>query len=295
MEYMVLPKPVLKLLFIMEIEYLEPYKSGEILTRSLKGGFFKGKCISGKILEGGIEHCIKATDGLIIDGKYTMKTDDGEVFSLKIKGRENDGEKKLHIFFEIAKKKYKWLNEKIIMSKTIRTYNNKNILEVYSLEYGLDEQSECLQLMNFEYLYHMNVKCPKIMLSRKTNRGVSFGIPIKDGRVEGKYMNGEVEAIRMDRDCTRQMPSYVNKRYIIKTDGGAIISLFTEGIAKISAFKSIQYFIFRKKTNPFKYFCQHVFFETDDERYKWLNQEIAFAIISVDSKINVCYDVYILN
>lgn len=86
----------------------------------------------------------------------------------------------------------------------------------------------------------------------------------------------------------------LDARYLLKTDDGAFISLNTAGTMTMET-DILENMMAEDYTDPSSYyFREHLFFETGDVRYQWLNSIIAFAVMGITENGNVCYDAYIV-
>ncbi len=102
---------------------------GNLVICPIKGGYFEGEKIRGKILNFGADWNLMYTNNLdIIDTRYLLQTDDGAAISLTTNGRavidpelDQAMEKgryvdpnlyyfRQHLFFETGAEKYKWMN-----------------------------------------------------------------------------------------------------------------------------------------------------------------------------------------
>ena len=130
----ILPEINIEKLFYLEAELHPDIKIGDVGRGNLvicpiKGGFFIGEKLKGQILNFGADWNLMYRNNLdIVDTRYILKTEDGELISLTTKGfaliePELDraierGEYvdpksyyfKQHLFFETGSKKYQWLN-----------------------------------------------------------------------------------------------------------------------------------------------------------------------------------------
>lgn len=150
----------------------------------------------------------------------------------------------------------------------------------------------------FEHLYYVEVECADNISVGKVTDGWLLIIPILGGRFEGAKIKGTIMPVGADWNTmflgikSRLRPS---TRYVLKTDDGAIISLFTEARMKISTLKLLKLMITRKRIDTSKYyFRQHLYFTTGDSRYAWLNTAVAFAVIGMGDNMKVCYNAYML-
>lgn len=102
---------------------------GNLLICPIKGGFFEGERLRGEILDFGADWNLMYANNInIIDTRYLLKTDDGEMISLTTKGKaiiEPESDRAIergefvdpksyyfrqHLFFETGSEKYNWLN-----------------------------------------------------------------------------------------------------------------------------------------------------------------------------------------
>ena len=91
-----------------------------------------------------------------------------------------------------------------------------------------------------------------------------------------------------------RLRSHVSTRYVLQTDDGAIISLFTDGRTYGGVAAMMKMMVTRKADPEKLYFRQHLYFYTGDPRYTWLNHAVAFAVIGMGPQFRVCYDAYML-
>ncbi len=66
--------------------------------------------MKGEIAAGGADWKTTEQGVIRLDGKYILKTDDGAVFSMHMKGWEIDSAVKAHLFFTTGDERYTWLN-----------------------------------------------------------------------------------------------------------------------------------------------------------------------------------------
>lgn len=153
----------------------------------------------------------------------------------------------------------------------------------------------------FEHLYYIEVDVGAPLHVGRVNGGKDMIIPITGGRFEGERMSGSVLPIGADWNTMRPLRpgvrSRVSTRYVLKTDDGAVISLFTEGRARFGAKMVLDAIRKGRRRDPDAtayYFRQHLFFKTGDPRYAWLNTAVAFAVIGMNKDRKICYDAYTL-
>lgn len=86
----------------------------------------------------------------------------------------------------------------------------------------------------------------------------------------------------------------ISTRYVLKTDDGAIISLFTDGVARIPVELYVK-ILSGESVDPAQYyFKQHLFFNTAAAKYQWLNAIIAFGVVGIKPTGEICYDAYMV-
>lgn len=144
------------------------------------------------------------------------------------------------------------------------------------------------------HLYYIEVEVEKGIPVGRIPEGSAGVVPILGGRFEGERMRGEILHLGADWNSARPGPSVrISTRYVLKTDDGAVISLFTDGRG-VFGLKAIPGFLAGKPDPSAIYFRQHLVFRTGDQRYAWLNDAPAFAVVGLDAKRRVCYDAYMI-
>ncbi len=148
-----------------------------------------------------------------------------------------------------------------------------------------------------EFLYRIYVDCDAPVEIGDSGSGLLKIIPISGGRFEGPRIRGTVVPFGADwnttfpKDPTRKS---IDTRYLLKTDDGALISLFTKGYVRQSA-EVMAERVARRPVDPSRYyFKQHLFFETASEKYDWLNSVVAFGTVISKKTPGVIYDAYIV-
>lgn len=145
----------------------------------------------------------------------------------------------------------------------------------------------------YEHLYYIEVEVEKPIKCGKLPEGKFLTIPITGGRFEGDKLKGSIMKMGADWNTLNGGKSHVSTRYVLKTDDGAFISLFTDGHMKMSLSGGLS--MMSGKPDPSKYyFRQHLMFKTGAPQYSWLNDRLAFAVIGMASEMRICYDAYII-
>ncbi len=139
--------------------------------------------------------------------------------------------------------------------------------------------------MNAKKLYYTECACPALALPvGLKGLGVQVVIPIEDGPCEGDVINGNITPLGADWNTIHFLgiTSDVFARYQITTDDGAKIDLFTDGRMKVK-WKDVPKNLLHLKhyLSDYLYFREFLYFHTDDERYKWLEDTPCFAMISM--------------
>jgi Protein of unknown function (DUF3237) len=160
----------------------------------------------------------------------------------------------------------------------------------------MDESRLQLPKPEVEHLYYVEVDIETMLPVGKLPEGTYRIIPITGGRFQGERMKGTIRRIGADWNTTRgkgTVYSHVTTRYVLETDDGVTISLFTDGRARYGLDAMVG--MIKRNPDPNKiYFRQHLFFRTGDERYAWLNDRICFAVVCLNKNMKVCYDAYML-
>ena len=144
-----------------------------------------------------------------------------------------------------------------------------------------------------EHIYYIEVEVEKPIKCGKLPEGKYMTIPITGGHFEGKKLKGTVMPVGADWNTISSGRSHVSTRYVLKTDDGALISLFTDGYMRMTLKGGLS--MAAGKPDPSKYyFRQHLVFKTGSEKYCWLNDRIAFAVIGMTNDMKICYDAYIV-
>ncbi len=150
-----------------------------------------------------------------------------------------------------------------------------------------------------EFLYRIVVHCDSPIDVGNTGGKDRRIIPITGGRFEGPHFNGAVLPLGADWNSSDTYDPgirTVDTRYVLKTDDGAVISLSTRGFCQRSP-EIVEKRAAGEVIDPASYyFSQHLFFETGDKRYSWLNGVVAFGIVMSKFKggPGVIYDAYYL-
>ena len=156
--------------------------------------------------------------------------------------------------------------------------------------------NKTLPIPEVEHLYFIEVEVEQMLSVGRFSDGSHRIIPITGGRFDGEKMKGTVRPVGADWNVGRGMLtqySHVTTRYILVTDDGAVISLFTDGRSEFGIDAMIG--IMSRKPDPEKVkFRQHLFFKTGDERYRWLNDKVCFAVVCMNKDFKLCYDAYMV-
>ena len=153
------PKPKMTPVARFSVDLIAPIwelgKTSELGRRRIipiTGGSFKGPLMNGEILNNGADWQVVTPDGLaIIDTRYLLKMDDGELVYLQTKGlrygppevmadvakgKPVDPNKyyfRVTMAFETASKKYDWLNRAMAVGYAMRL-GNAVVYDAYLLD-----------------------------------------------------------------------------------------------------------------------------------------------------------------
>lgn len=289
------PKPKLQYLMSMEFKCKQSYDIGKKQVQTMDAGKVSGN-INGVFKEGGGNWLTKCEDGKIqLDSRYVIETTEKEILPFDVNGVIlADGTARIRLFFQAGIKKYEWLNHVIVVAVG-SVLNGEYKLDVYTLgDEASTSEKTFFDAPQLEHLYYVQVDVGEFMKAGKLPEGAYMVIPITGGRFEGEKLNGNVEYVGADWNFLNQgMPvtSHVSTRYLLHTDDGAYISLFTDGKMKMGMAGMIA--MAKGQPDPLKtYFKQHLTFETGDERYVWMNDELCVATVSNTPDGKVCYDAY---
>lgn len=126
----------------------------------------------------------------------------------------------------------------------------------------------------------------------ETGKGYSEIVEVTGGRVEGA-VKGEIMAFGGDWGLLHSHTvNEINTRFLIKTEDEEYISVETKGrlIMDMDTMEHIS------TGNPEGirdyYFRTGVVFTTGAEKYKWLNNTVAFAVAAITDEGNVIQDIY---
>lgn len=146
-----------------------------------------------------------------------------------------------------------------------------------------------------EFLYRLYADCAAPIEVGDCGNGFLKIIPIIGGRFQGPRLRGEVLPLGADWNTAfprNEACRNIDTRYALKTDDGALISLSTRGWSRQTAEVAAERAA-RKPVDPSRYyFKQHLFFETADERYSWLNGLVSFGVVISKKTPGVIYDAY---
>ncbi len=291
------PKPELQYLMSLEYEVRETIDLGNRKQiQTIFDGTVKGT-INGSVREGSGNWLETDVEGNVwLDGKYTIETEDKLIVPLDVNGiLTQDGKMKLRVFFHCGHKEYRHLNRNVVIAVGMVTGDIYR-MDLYMLvdKAAQSNHNAFFEKPALEHLYYIHVKVGPILMAGSRPEGRHMVIPIQSGRFEGERIQGNVANAGADwNDMIVGVPmlSHVSTRYLLKTDDGAYISLFTDGHMNMGIPGMLA--MLKKQPDPLKtYFKQHLKFSTGDQRYSWLNGEICVAIISPTPEQNICYDAY---
>ncbi len=170
-----------------------------------------------------------------------------------------------------------------------------NEFEEYSIQEG---NGFAPPAPNLEFLYRIVVDVALPIEVGSVDGGFLKIISITGGRFEGPRLKGEVLPEGADWNTTShnsKTTKNIDTRYILKTDDGAIISIYTKGYATQSE-EILKKRTAREPVAPENYyFKQHLFFETSSVKYSWLNKRVAFGCVISRRTPGVIYDAWMVN
>lgn len=147
-----------------------------------------------------------------------------------------------------------------------------------------------------EKLFYLEAVCgPEIHIG-DVGKGEMNIYPVIGGYFEGEKMRGEIMNFGADWNYFQHSDGIdvISTRYLLKTDDGVVISIFTDGRC-IETPEQMEMESRGEFVDPGTYyFRQHLFFQTGAEKYKWLNGIIAFAVIGFKPTGEICYNAYML-
>ncbi len=290
-----LSKTELKYLMSMKFHVKESYELGSKYIETMDEGEVYGD-INGTFKAGGGNWLTKCEDGSKkLDNRYIIETVEKEILPVDATGVIlPDGSVKLRLFFQTGLKKYDWLNH-IVVIAVGKVVDGEYKLDAYTLESNRVWNSKAYHDMPaLEHLYYVEVEVADIMKAGKLAQGSYMIIPITGGHFEGDKLKGRVECVGADWNIMNiaiPMTSNISTRYLLHTEDDAYISLITDGRVNMTL-KGIQA---KKKgiSDPVNsYFKQHLMFETADERYAWINNELCVATVQLGEGGRICYDAY---
>lgn len=291
------PKPKLQYLLSLECEIQDTVDLGKgKQIQRIKGGTVKGS-ILGTVREGSGQWLEPDRNGnTLMEGKYTLETGDKKILPLDVTGiMTPEGQLKLHVSFHSGHKKYRHLNSRIVIAVGQRTEDTCR-MDLYMLaDREVPERKDAFfHKPELEHLYYIRVAVGDVLMAGKRPQGLHLVIPIQGGCFEGRRLRGTVANAGADwNDMAVGIPmvSHVSTRYLLQTDDGAHIFLYTDGHMRMGIPGMLA--MLRKKPDPLKtYFKQHMTFYTGDSRYSWLNSALCAATISPTPDLNICYDAY---
>lgn len=290
-----LTKTELKYLMSVKFHVKESYTLGNKIIETMDEGEVFGD-INGNFKMGGGNWLTKCEDGSIkVDNRYIIETVEKDILPVDATGIIlADGTVKLRLFFQTGLKKYDWLNHIIVVAMGT-VVDGEYKLDAYTLESSSVWNSKAyFETPKLEHLYYVEVDVADAMKAGKLPQGSYMIIPITGGKFVGDELNGNIECVGADWNMMNikiPMTSNISTRYLLHTNDDAYISLITNGRVNLNL-KGIQA---KKKgiSDPVNsYFKQHLMFETADERYAWMNNELCVATVQLGEGGKICYDAY---
>ena len=161
----------------------------------------------------------------------------------------------------------------------------------------MNERPAPLQIpeLKVEKLFYLEAVCDPIIPIGDVGTADLNIYPIAGGYFEGEKLRGEIMPFGADWNyMDKDRIDVMDTRYLLKTDDGAYISIFTNG-RYVNSLEQDQAIDRGEFIDPHKYyFRQHLFFQTGAEKYKWLNGTIAFAVMGIKETGEICYNAYML-
>lgn len=290
-----LTKTELRYLMSMKFHVKESYTLGNKVIETMDEGEVFGD-INGVFKMGGGNWLTKCEDGSKkVDNRYIIETVEKDILPVDATGIIlADGTVKLRLFFQTGLKKYDWLNHIIVVAMGT-VVDGEYKLDAYTLESSSVWNSKAyFETPKLEHLYYVEVDVTDAMKAGKLAQGSYMIIPITGGQFKGDKLNGKIENVGADWNVMNikiPMTSNISTRYLLHTNDDAFISLITDGRVNMTL-KGIQA---KKKgiSDPVNsYFKQHLMFETADERYTWMNNELCVATVQLGEGGRICYDAY---
>ncbi len=149
--------------------------------------------------------------------------------------------------------------------------------------------------LQVEKLFYLEAACEPIIPIGDIGTADLNIYPILGGYFEGEKLRGEIMKFGADWNfMDKDRVDVMDTRYLLKTDDGAYISIWTNG-RYLNSIEQDQALDRGEFVDPDKYyFRQHLFFQTGAEKYKWLNGIIAFAVMGIKQTGEICYQAYMV-
>lgn len=149
--------------------------------------------------------------------------------------------------------------------------------------------------LHTEKLFYLEASCAPIIPIGDVGKGVLNIYPIVGGYFEGDKLKGEIVNLGADWNYFQaDKVDVVDTRYLLRTEDEAYISVSTRGWCVMSDEQGEAVERGEHILPEDYYFRQHLFFETGDPRYSWLNSVVAFAVMGVKETGEICYNAYIV-
>ncbi len=149
--------------------------------------------------------------------------------------------------------------------------------------------------LKLEKLFYLEATCAPIIPIGDVGTSELNIYPVIGGFFEGEKLKGEIMNFGADWNyMDKDRVDVMDTRYLLKTDDGAYISIFTNG-RYLNSIEQDQALDRGEFVDPNKYyFRQHLFFQTGTDKYKWLNGVIAVAVMGIKETGEICYQAYML-
>ncbi|KAK1924564.1 hypothetical protein DB88DRAFT_539398 [Papiliotrema laurentii] len=154
---------------------------------------------------------------------------------------------------------------------------------------------EHLPAPSFEFLFHLECDMESFTEIGKGPYGKRMNVIFKGGQFEGPRIRGTIRPGGGDWEIVEEdSTAYLDTRYNLETHDGATIYLQTRGVRKGP--QDVLDKLGEDTTIRADQYCMRLncFFETGDERYKWLNKLVVIAS-SARCGNQVVYDAYVVN
>lgn len=144
----------------------------------------------------------------------------------------------------------------------------------------------------FEKLFRLETKLKDTYPLGDIGPGYSEIVTISGGKAEG-IVNGEIMDFGADWGLLYSgNVNVLDTKCLLQTDDGAFISISYRG-RMIMTLEEMDECAVNGVPDPSEYYFRtSVEFSTGAEKYKWLNDIVAFAMVIMTPEGNVCMDIY---